>query len=76
MADADGLHARQPLSKSIEIDDAGDIATIYGTKIAGSLLRVLGEPTPPGQWFRVIKLENGVATVQSKYEPEEGDPNA
>ena len=49
------LHCRQPLSRSIEIDDERDIATIYGTKISGELLRTLGEPTPPGRWFRIIK---------------------
>ena len=63
------LHLRQPLSKSIEIDDHNDIATIYGTKISGGLLRALGEPTPPGRWFRVIKCENGVSTIETKFEP-------
>jgi len=62
------LHCRQPLSRSIEIDDERDIATIYGTKISGELLRTLGEPTPPGRWFRIIKCEDGVATIETKFE--------
>lgn len=62
------LHPRQPLSKSIEVDDDRDVATIYGTKISGELLRTLGEPTPSGRWFRIIKIENGVATIETKCE--------
>lgn len=43
--------------------------TAYGTRIAGEYLRVLGEPSPPGRWFRVIRIENGIATIESKQEP-------
>jgi hypothetical protein len=38
-------------------------------KIHGDLLRTLGEPTPPGRWFRIIKTEDGVSTIQVRFEP-------
>ena len=60
------LHCRRPLSESVELDDERDIATVYGVKIAGELLRTLGEPTPPGRWFRVVKVEDGVATIETR----------
>lgn len=62
------LHARGPLSKNVTLDDERDVATIYGVDIHGDLLRTLGEPTPPGRWFRIIKVENGTATIESKFE--------
>lgn len=57
---------RGPLSANIQVDDEADIATIYGVKIAGALLRVLGEPSPSGIWFRVIKVEGGISTVEQQ----------
>ena len=63
------LHARGPLSQNIIIQDDPDILIAFGTKLSGELLRTLGEPTPPGIWFRVVKIdENGVATVEQKRE--------
>ncbi len=62
------LHVRGLISQNVEIDDEADVATIYGTKISGEVLRTLGEPTPPGRWFRVIKIENGLAHIETKHE--------
>lgn len=62
------LHARGPLSQNIVIQDDPDILIAYGTKLSGELLRTLGEPTPPGIWFRIVKIENGVAHVEQKRE--------
>lgn len=63
------MHCRRPLSESIQLDDQADIATVCGTKITGELLRTLGEPTPSGQWFRIIKRDaDGVATVETRFE--------
>jgi hypothetical protein len=53
-----------PLSENLTID--GDIVTVYGLRIHGNLLRHLAEPTPEGAWFRVISVEDGVATVQQR----------
>ena len=61
------LHSRGPLSENIALDDHADVATVYGIKIHGDLLRILGEPTPPGQWFRIIGVDDGVATVQTRF---------
>lgn len=58
------LHARGPLSENVSLDDQADVATIYGIKVSGELLRTIGEPTPPGIWFRVVNVEDGLATVQ------------
>lgn len=62
------LHVLGPLSQNIVIDDRRDIARIYGIEVAGELLRTLGVPTPPGQWFRIVKVDNGVATIETKYD--------
>jgi hypothetical protein len=55
-----------PLSWNVAFDDERDIATVYGVKISGALLRVFGEPTPPGVWIRVIKVEDGMATIEQR----------
>ena len=61
------LHARGPISKNVVIEDDLDVLIAYGTKISGELLRTLGEPTPPGIWFRVVKRdEDGVAIVEQR----------
>lgn len=60
------LHTRRPLSESITFDDRQDIATVYGVKVSGELLRTIGEPTPEGQWFRVVKVEDGVSTIETR----------
>jgi len=65
------LHCRGPLSKNITLDDERDLATIYGVIVSGELLRTIGEPTPPGMWFRVIKVEDGVSTIETKYNMEQ-----
>lgn len=62
------LHFRRKLSESIQIDDEADVLTAFGTKLSGELIRTLGEPTPPGIWFRIIKVENGLATIETKRE--------
>jgi hypothetical protein len=65
------LEAARPevkLSENVSLDDATDVATVYGVKISGALLRALGEPTPPGWWLRVIKVKDGVATVEQRTE--------
>lgn len=62
------LHSRGPISRNISVDDSRDVATIYGIDIAGELLRTLGEPTPSGQWFRIVRIENGSATIETKFE--------
>ena len=62
------LHARGPISQNVVIDDERDVAVIYGTRISGQLLRTLGEPTPPGQWFRITKIEDGTAWIEAKFE--------
>jgi hypothetical protein len=56
------------LSENIVIDDENDIATIYGTRVSGELLRVLGEPTPPGRWFRMERSADGVMFIRMKFE--------
>lgn len=55
---------RAPLSENVQLDDEADIATIYGVKISGVLLRTLGKPTPHWIWFRVVKVEDGVSTIE------------
>ncbi len=60
------LHARAPLSENVAIGDDPDILIAYGTKISGELLRTLAEPTPPGIWFRIVKREDGVATIEQR----------
>lgn len=62
------LHVRGPLSQNIVIQDDPDILIAYGTRLSGELLRTLGEPTPPGIWFRVVKSEDGVSTIEQKRE--------
>ena len=62
------LHFPLPISQSIQFDDEKDILIAYGTKISGELMRTLGEPTPPGRWFRIIKCENGISTIETKIE--------
>jgi hypothetical protein len=59
-------HAR--LSENVIFDDDADIANVFGVNIAGEIFRALGEPTPPGKWFRVVRVEDGVATLETKYE--------
>jgi hypothetical protein len=44
----------------------GDVLTVYGVKIHGDLLRTLAKPTPEGRWFRIVSVEDGVATVQER----------
>jgi hypothetical protein len=57
------------LSKNISIDDDADVAIIYGTAISGELLRAIGEPTRPGEWFRIVeKSPDGISTVEWKQE--------
>jgi hypothetical protein len=52
------------MSELVSINDAEDILTYDGVRITGALLHVFARPTPEGQWFRIIKLENGTATVE------------
>lgn len=61
--------SRRPLSAHVHIDDAHDILTVFGVKIAAPMLRRLSYPTPKGQWFRVVKIEGGVATIETKTDP-------
>ena len=56
------------LSQNIAADDGQDVLTAYGVRISGELLRTLHQPTPPGVWFRVVNVENGLATIQTKRE--------
>ena len=57
-----------PLSAHITIDDDKDEVIAYGARLSGDLMRTLGEPTRQGMWFRVIKVENGLATIETKME--------
>jgi hypothetical protein len=70
------LHVRGPLSQNVKLDDERDIATIYGVKVSGELLRTLGEPTPAGIWFRVVKVEDGQSTIEQRRDarPEDAPP--
>ena len=55
-----------PLSKAITANDESDILTAYGIKISGALLRAFNVPTREGLWFRVIKVEGEVCTIQQR----------
>jgi hypothetical protein len=57
---------RGPLSENVTLDDQADIATVYGIRISGELLRTLGTPTPEGKWFRIVKIEHETATVEQR----------
>lgn len=60
------LHCPIPLSQGIVVDDERDCVTVFGTQVSGLLFRTISEPTPPGMWFRVIRIENGAATIETK----------
>jgi hypothetical protein len=62
------MWGQYPLSAHIQVDDENDLIVSYGVKISGVMLRTLGEPTPPGRWFRVVKVEDGMATIETKME--------
>lgn len=57
-----------PLSENVAFDDDRDIASVYGVRIAGELLRTLATPTPPGVWFRITRVEDGVSTIEQRNE--------
>ena len=43
-----------------------DIYVIDGMKFTGALLRLWGQSDVPSDWFRIIKREDGVCTIESK----------
>jgi hypothetical protein len=54
------------LSENVTLDDERDIVTAYGVRIHGDLFRAIGTPTPDGRWFRVVSVEDGVATIEQR----------
>lgn len=50
----------------VSFDDVNEIATINGIKIAYGIFEHVTEVTPPGGWFRVIKIEDGTVTLEQR----------
>lgn len=53
--------------KTLEFSD-DDVIIINGVRVAGQLLREWTTPTPVAYWFRVIKRENGLMTIERRYD--------
>ena len=50
----------------VSFDDVNEIATINGIKISYVFFEHVTEVTLPGGWFRVIKIEDGTATLEHR----------
>lgn len=51
------------LSENIKVDDATNIATIFGVKMSGEFLEGLTRPSPPDVWFRLVSTAIGGSRV-------------
>lgn len=61
------MHERSnSLSANVEIDDENEVLTIYSVRISAELLRSFQAPTPAGNWFRIVNVEDGKATIETK----------
>lgn len=54
------------LSRRLVVDDAADMLTIDGCRVAGEALAAFTKPTPDGQWLRVVSTADGVIVVESR----------
>jgi hypothetical protein len=54
-----------PLSRLIVIDDQRDEVRIKGARVSGEVFRQFATPTPPGQWYRTVKVGH-VIVVETK----------
>jgi hypothetical protein len=48
-------------------DPVTDVYFLFGCRFSGDLLRELCEASTPTKWFRVIKREHGLITIE--YQP-------
>lgn len=53
-------------SDHVHINDEREIIEICGLRIARQFFEYLVVPSKPGHWFRVIKVDNGIATIETK----------
>ncbi len=50
-------------------DNQRDELIIEGVRYSGDLFRGLGfGPTPAGRWLRIVKIDDGVVTIQERLE--------
>ncbi len=59
-----------PLSENVTFNDDADIATIYGVRMTGELLRAIAAKELAGKWLRFV-CDDGVVTVHRDYERDE-----
>ena len=53
----------------ISYDRFNDVITIYGMKYAMDMFKHMAfSPTDEGRWYRILKREDGVITVEVKKE--------
>lgn len=58
--------AAVPLSKRVWFDDQRDVVVVNHVAIAGALLEAFTKPTPQGEWFRVIRAQDGQSTIERR----------
>lgn len=58
------VSAEGALSRRLVVDDAADLITIDGCRVAGEALSAFTRPTPAGEWLRVVSTDGGVIVVE------------
>jgi hypothetical protein len=58
--------AAASLASRFKFDEANNIVEIDGARVSGELINAFTRPTPPGLWFRIIEVTNGVVTVERR----------
>lgn len=58
--------AEGSLSRRLVVDDAADLVTIDGCRVAGEALSAFTRPTPEGRWLRVVSTADGVIVVEER----------
>ena len=57
-----------PLQSRFKFDEAGEEVMIDGKRVSAHLLDGFTKPTADGLWLRIVSVEGGVITVESKRE--------
>lgn len=63
------------LSQRVTFDDTRGLLRINGIDVSGELLEALTVPSKPGHWFRVVRAEDGRATIMTRRDGEVGEPH-
>ena len=58
----------KPTERPFSFDQSNDVITIYGINYAMEMFKHMAFSPTDGRWFKILKREDGVITVEVKKE--------